>query len=448
MSRSLSAAWPLRHVLGLAVIVAVALGVRLYYVYTAVVDHPLRGDAVQYFIYALNLLDHHTFSGATQGFPAPDSFRDPGYPLLLSWLSLATGRAQTFYITTLTVQCVLGAATVGIYTALARRWLGVAAAAIVGAAMALWPQAITLTGYVLSETLLGFLVASALALLQHSCDRRSVRVAAAAGLLFAFAALTNAMLLPFAAIMAVMGAWRDRRLRALWVVLLLTTTAPCLAWIVRGALLPAETSSGDRAIMNVVQGSWPEYHDAWASAILNDDALSKSIMASIDAEYQLMHRDRLAGLGALSSRMSQRPLHYLEWYTSKPIELWGWGIGIGQGDIYVFPTFNSPLSSRGVLRWTTDAMFLLNPLLMLAAAVGAVVILAGYRRRPRGLVAATLCALFITLVCTILQADARYSVPYRGIEWVLAAAGVAAFGDTLRRLRRGPLYAKMGDIAP
>lgn len=85
-----------------------ALLIRLAYVRTAIVDHPLRGDTLQYFAYALNLIDHHTFSLAPPGqTPVPDSFRDPGYPSFLAALSVYFGREQAFYLATLDIQCIL-----------------------------------------------------------------------------------------------------------------------------------------------------------------------------------------------------------------------------------------------------------------------------------------------------------------------------------------------------
>jgi hypothetical protein len=128
--------------------------------------------------------------------------------------------------------------------------------------------------------------------------------------------------------------------------------------------------------------------------------------------------------------MESAPIHYVKWYLSKPIELWGWAIGIGAGDIYTFPTLNSPLSGTGFLRVATDIMYLANPLLMLLAAVGTALTLISARRRPPVLLFAAVGIAFVTVVFAALQSDARYAAPYRGAEFLMAAVGAAL----LRRL--------------
>ena len=425
MEQERTTAWTTRQAVSVAAISLLALVIRLYYVHTAVVINPLRGDAVQYVIYAINMLDQHVFSLETTGIPMPDGFRDPGYPTFLALLMTMAGRQQVFYLTALNVQSLLSAATVGIYIILTRRWLGMTAALVVGLGMTLWPHTITLAGYLLSETLVGFLFVLALLLLQTACDRRSSRWGFAAGLVFAMAALTNSTLLPVLPLFAAIAIWRDRERRAMWSMVLLAALIPATAWTVRGANLPT-TSSGrasDRITMNFVQGSWPEYHSAWSSAVIQREEAPRAVLRAIDADYNLLRENRDAGLAAITGRMSQEPVRYALWYLGKPIELWGWVIGIGSGDIYVFPTYQSPLSGHGPLRITTDLLFFANPYLMLLASFGLLVVAATWRKRPAPLVLSAFTVALLTAIFTLLQADARYAAPYRGIEWILAAAG-------------------------
>jgi hypothetical protein len=411
-----------------------ALFVRLVYVRTAIVDHPLRGDTLQYFAYALNLIDHHTFSLAQPGqMPVPDSFRDPAYPSLLALLVLTAGREQVFYLTTLDVQCVLSAATVGIYALLVRRWSGMVAAVVVGCGLAVWPHMISMSGYVLSETLLGFLFACALISLQSACDRNSPLVGAGAGLLFAAAALTNAVLTPLVPIFAFIAAWRDPVRRGLWIAIMVTATVPSAAWVIRSATLPPEQTASGRMSMNFAQGSWPEYHVVWNPAMMGNPA-AKAVLDVIDSDTQRMTSNPREGLTAILDRLESRPGHYLLWYLSKPVELWGWSIGIGAGDLYPFPTFNSPLSGTGPLGVTSLVMSGLNPFLLVFAVVGILAIVASPRRQPPALLLAAWSVVFVTAVFALLQSDARYSTPYRGAEWALAAIGVTT---VIRRTRFG-----------
>jgi hypothetical protein len=408
-----------------------ALLIRLIYVRTAVVDHPLRGDTIQYFAYALNLVDHGTFSLARPGQTlTADSFRDPGYPSFLALIVLALGREQTFYLTTLDVQCVMSAATVGIYALLTRRWSGMTAAVVVGCGLALWPHMISMSAYLLSETLLGFLFACGLLSLQAACDRNSPEFGVGAGLLFAAAALTNAVLTPLVPIFAFIAAWRNPVRRGLWIAVMVAATVPSAAWVARSATLSPERTASDRMSMNFAQGSWPEYHAVWRPAMLGDPS-ARAILDVVDSDTRRMTSRPREGMAAILDRMRNRPGHYLLWYLSKPVELWGWSIGIGAGDLFPFPTFNSPLSGTGPLGVVALIMDGLNPFLFIISTIGILVVVST-KRHPPALVLAAWGMIFVTAVFAALQSDARYSTPYRGAEWALAAVGAS----TLIRLAR------------
>src|SRR5699024_11851836 len=70
---------------------------------------------------------------------------------------------------------------------------------------------------------------------------------------------------------------------------------------------------------------------------------AKDTMHAIGQEIELTAEQPSQGAAHIAARLSSRPLHYLSWYLfQKPYELWGWEVGIGQRDIYVYPTRNSP----------------------------------------------------------------------------------------------------------
>ena len=433
-------AWPNRWSVA-ATLVAITLFaflIRYYYVCTAVVDRPFRGDALQYLAYARNLVTHRIFSiQPPWATPTPDSFRDPGYPAFLALILSVFDHNKAFYAAVLIAQSCLSALTVGIYSFLALRFFSVTAAIVVGIALALWPHLIVLSGSVLSETLLGFLIAAAVLCLTVAIDRRSIGLGCLAGATIAAAGLTNAVLAPIIPLVAAVAVWRDTQRRRLWSAVLLTALLPIVLWGGRNALLSPEQGPSDRAAVNLVQGSWPEYHDAWMSAVAQHDASSIAIMRAVEAEQEQMRSNALGGLKMIASRLSAQPLRYLRWYASKPVELWGWTIGIGSGDIYVFPTQHSPLSVKGPLKVTTDIAFLLNRLVMFLAVVGLVMTFHRASDAPPGLRIAALIATYATLVFATLQADVRYSVPYRGIEWLLAYGAIHWITLWSRRIPKG-----------
>ena len=415
------------QLIALTAIVLAAFVVRYCYVRIAIVDNPLRGDAWQYFCYAWNLLKHGTFSLARplSATVHPDSFRDPGYPAFLAALMVARGTGPEVYNALLLTQCLLGAATVGLCMSLARRWMTFGAACAVGILLGAWPHLISFAGYVLSETLLGFLLALALWLLDSALRRESRGLATASGLTFAAAALTNAVILPMAPLLAAIMIWKDGPRRALWVALLLACLLPSVAWMMRNVTLHGSAGAGGRASINFVQGSWPEYHQASFAAIQLGDPQAKAVMAAIDHEAQTMEANPSNGWSLMSQRLGSAPWRYAAWYASKPALLWGWDVAVGQGDIYVFPTFRSLFEDNAAFHAWAGICFLLNPWLGLLALAGTLFALRS-SETPIALRWAAVVTLMATAVFCVLQAEPRYAIPYRGMEMLLAVFGIVS----------------------
>jgi hypothetical protein len=420
----------------LSVAIAVAGGLlaallRWYFVTHAQIFQPLdlpnvRADAVDYYRYAWNLAHHATFALDVPGSATlhPDSFRDPGYPALLSLWMLVTSSFDAWYAGVLVTHALLGGLTVLLLClAFAGRmpngWL-----AVVAVVAAIWPHSIAMSGYVLSENLLAFLVAFALACLRWSGAKPKGWRVAITGVAFSLAALTNAVMLPVGALVAAVLAWRRLMPRRAAMVLLAASLLLPLAWSVRNAGLETSSTSSHRAVINLVQGSWPTYHAAYQLA-MKGDPIGKQTTDAINAEITSFDNGMGTGLANLAGRMAQTPLRMFAWYVSKPALLWGWDIRIGQGDIYVYPTRNSPFRTQAAWRAVEAACFLINPLLLVLAAVGAVFALV---RQPLTIEAVGMATVLIvvTAIYAALQSEPRYSIPFRGPEIVLAALGCVA----------------------
>ena len=438
-------------------IVAIAFLLRWYYVVTAMVNNPIRGDAVQYYSYAWNLLNHHVFSMAKPGaeLVVPDSYRAPGYPVLLAaWMTIVDD-FDLWYAGVLLTQCVLGALAAGMTLLLARFWLPLGWSVLAGLLAAVWPHSITVTGYLLSETLCGFLVLLSMLLYGLMLKRRTPVVAATAGLCLGLATLVNPTLLPVVLLLPLVALWRgDAAKRSLLTFALCASLLPA-AWEGRNAMLPASASasaSQDRALQTLVIGSWPGFTAAWReSAGLEPDVArdiplaerevrvssGKQKLEVVEQEQQAMLRSPGVGLAMLGNRFIASPLTYLKWYlVQKPASFWGWDIQIGQGEIYIFPTMNSPLENVAPLRALVSACHGLNPIVGVGAMI--VAIIAIVRRRVPATAAGRASAsdapvlravawlvAWVTAIYCLLQAEPRYSIPYRSFEIALAVTAVA-----------------------
>ena len=440
--------WPA----ALTVLTLFALAMRWYYVSTAVVLNPVRGDATQYYSYAWNLLHHGVFSKDVPGAASitPDNYRDPGYPLFLALLMKALGAGSNWYAAVLLCQALLGAVTVTLATQLGRYWLSAGWAIAAGVLMAVWPHSITINGYLLTETLFSFLCVLGLLLWARSCARKTAWVALIAGLVLGAGALTNAILLPFGILLAAFFAWRKLASRRICLALAAGALLFPAAWAIRNAQLvtpQADSSSTDRALQNLVQGTWPDYHSAWRNSVLGDASTQNKALItlhSIDAEYNALRASPVAGAKAILRRLNEQPLHYVVWYLlQKPRELWGWNIRIGQGDIYVYPTRNSPFQINRLWIVLEVAARACNPILMLLALASLLAAWSGRRRQRQPdtydhqapLIAAMLLLAFVTLLYTALQAEPRYSIPFRPFEMLLAMTTLAETSLWWRRHR-------------
>ncbi|OOG42488.1 glycosyltransferase family 39 protein [Rhodanobacter sp. C05] len=427
----------------LLAIFMLAFGLRWYYVSTAVVLNPVRGDATQYYAYALNLANHGVFSkdlpDAT--LTHPDNYRDPGYPVFLALWMKMLGFGDTWYIAVLLSQALLGALTVTLATQLGRHWLPLRWATAAGLLMAVWPHSITINGYLLSETLFDLLLVLGMLAVASALQRQSLWRTVIAGITLGAAALTNAILLPFGILLAALLAQHKLASRKLCVALAIGALALPGAWFVRNAVFVvpvAGNSSTDRALLNLVQGSWPGFQSAWRDLRLGNEAeqtRARAIFQSMNTEYTLLQTSPLQGARSILRRFSQHPLQFARWYlVDKPALLWGWGIEIGQGDIFIYPTKNAPFQIQPA--WIALVVFChaFNTVLMLLALASVLCIWSRAQRlmtwewqASRAVLVAVICLLaFVTLVYSTLQAEPRYSIPFRPFEILLAITTLRA----------------------
>jgi hypothetical protein len=449
----------LRLVVAVAVVTATAIFLRYWFVIHAQVDNPFRGDAAQYHAYAWNMVKHNVFSMTAPGSePVPDNFRGPGYPLLLSAWMMITDDLDAWYAGVLLTQAVLGALTAALTLFLARLWLPLGWSVTCGMLTAFWPHNIAMTEYLLSETLFGFLLVLAIVLFGRALRKKHVRSAAVAGMALGFAALVNPLVLPLALLLPAAALF----VRALPVrnVVAFAVSAALLpaAWGVRNALVvDGGASSRQHALVTLDVGSWPGFYEAWRASVGLEPSrpiempehrkeerieAGRKALDSMNREQALLLEDTSQGFNAILQRVSDAPVRYAVWYLlEKPALLWGWNIRMGQGDIYVNPTRGSAFDAMP-LALVAAVCHGFNPilgLLALFATTGALssrskvgAFIAG-ASGPSGraiLLCVALLVAYLTVLHTILQAEPRYSIPYRPFEFVLGVTAIAAFART------------------
>lgn len=395
-----------------AAITALALLIRLHYVLTAEIVNPLGGDAREYVGYAQNILRGYFGIGA-----APDAYRSPGYPTLVS---AAMSFGGNWYPRLQLWQAALGAGTVTLTAYLGRRFVPVWGALAAATLLALWPHHIAFSAEILSEVSFGFCLMGALLLTALALERQSTPLGAGAGVAWATTGLINpiSILLPF---VIAASAWLLAGRRAVVIML-----APALLGLAAWSMRPAEGGS-ERVWVNLVQGSWPLYHRAYVSR--NAHPEPARIIAEIDAESTLAVKDHIAGLESIASRFKSEPVKYVRWYATKPYLLWDWDIRISDAfGPYVHVARRSILETVP-LSWVKSAAKAVTPLFFWLSLAGCA--LAFVRGTPAARMVTT-AFVYFTVVHWVLQAEPRYSVPYRAIQLMISIYAVCALTSLAR----------------
>ena len=426
--------------IGMLLVVLLALLVRTAFLFGLEVQTHIAGDINDYVHYAWNLGQHSVYSSATldTGVPTPDSFRPPGYPLFLLLCMWLSGFGTAWLAWAHALQILVSSATVLLVMLLGRTWMRPGLSLLSGVLLALWPHHVVFGSTLLSETLLGFCIVLALWLTTQAHKKRSTALAISAGIAFGYAALVNTLVILFPLLMCgLLLTSKDRR-KVAGALMLAFLVFPVGWWIATSGTASVAPSSLDRAAMNLVQGSWPQYHKAWQTQ--KDNEVSAWIMNNIGDEVTLILQDRQAGLKAVGSRLAQEPARNVRWYLlEKPWLLWDWDIRLGWHGIHFLPTTSSPFERNPALRALRTTLQLVNPAIFAFATLAILALIGNcVRGRPPSFpaTATALFVVYVTALHALLQAEPRYAIAYRPEQLLLASMGIGVLYDRLHQRRR------------
>lgn len=405
------------------IVVAVAIALRWGFVAMAHVPNPLRVDAGEYAQCAYNLVEHGVYSTSTQLPPLPDSFRSPGYPLLLA-LCRVVGGTPHWMSLALWLQVALGGLTVLLCYRLARACLGFLPALSAALLCALSPHLVVSSGYFLTECWTTFVLTTGLWLVSVA-TARGVLHAALAGLVLGFAVLCNETLV-FVPFVVVFALWRTLG-RARAITLLLCAMLPFALWTVRNQSQTLARTGSERMTASISHGSYP--------GMVFQDPRLVGFPYREDPEQPAFGSSWQNLRTVLAGRIAADPWRYASWYLlEKPLWLWRWNLVQGNG-VLVYDVSNNPYDSQAVVAATGALMRWLHVPCMGLAALGATWFL--FRRRTPALLRAIAgLAIFGTLAYLPVIPDPRYLQPFRPLLFVLGPAVLAALvAGVLQRTR-------------
>ncbi len=419
----------------LAIVTVIAIFLRIGYVHFTTIEGPLRADAGQYVIYALNLVQHGTFSNDyPSSAPRPDSYRSPGYPAFIA-LAMLFGGKNAYYPVIRYTQVVLSGLMVPLTFFLGVLFLPIWGAMTAAVLVALSPHLVASASYVLTETLFGFVFLCALMLFCGAVRKRNHLLFAASGACFGYAYLVNetALLIPFI-FLGIALASDGRGYRRAFQYPFLRGTAWFLVvfclfpvgWMIRNktSLLPGAPQGKQRALTTLTHGTYPGF--------VYKDPRYKYFPYKEDPKQPAYSASFSNFATIFWERFRERPVRYLTWYLlEKPYYLWSWNILQGQGDVYIYPVAKSLYHRLPAANATRKLMKYLHPIVLVLAVLSFPLFYLKHRGKSTGLsvsdtpVLPILTLAIFTLIYAVFFSLPRYSIPFRPELYLCALWTVA-----------------------
>lgn len=424
----------------LLLVLMVGMYLRVGAVLNTEIDTPIRADARLYYLYGLNLKIHHVFSNAMpEEARAPDAFAPPLYPVAIAPF-LEFPPSDRMLVNIGLAQAILGTLTIlfafWLFWMLGGSFAGLAAAGLT----AISPHLISMTVYMLTETLFTFFMIGGLAALTYSLVKNSACGALGAGIMIGLAALTRSTLEYFPLFIFLAGwalAYFQRMDRAQFRrVLQFAATAftVVMVWKIRNLIMTGEFSDPTLIISTLHHGMYPDF-------MFEGRPESRGIPYRFDPHTAEITANLSNVLNEIAHRFYKEPWQHLQWYLlGKPISLLSWSDAAGWGDIFVYAPISSPYFSSILFQWTRALMLHTHAYLMLLGSLSVLLLL--FKPRVMGLarapmVASTVVALLIVYFILLHIVGApfpRYGIPLRPVMYGLAVMGIFSLARRLRAM--------------
>jgi 4-amino-4-deoxy-L-arabinose transferase-like glycosyltransferase len=296
------------------------------------------------------------------------------------------------------------------------------------------PHLISFTVYMLTETPTTLLVALMLALCavaQNCAPQWRWLGFLALGVTLGALSLVRPQFAAFAPFLAI-AAPAGERLRRLGLVAL-GLAAILAPWLIRNALFVEPGSAPSYLGQTLLDGAYPDY-------MLNGDPATFPYPAGRDPAAVAAASSLTASVALIGKRIAADPFGSAYWYfLGKPQYLWQFSNIDGVGDVFIYPSVETPFRDNDLFMAMHDVMQTLQWPIVFLGALGALLAWSPRSAAPlpdRGrfvLRAAALLPVFLTLVTVPTVAPGRYAVPIYPALFIAAmvplAIAASAFGS-------------------
>ena len=409
------------------------------------VINPLRADAGDYFSYAYNLRHDGVYSREKrfalpiqEKEPLPDAVRSPGYPLALMPFAGSIPSNKTV-LDIILMQAALGVLMIPLVFLLAKPFLPGAWPLLPALLVALSPKLITSGTYVLTETVFTFTLLLALVSLQKQFRHSEKLVyAVLSGALLGLASLTRPTLQYFLPVVLLLIFTRlptaMRRKQAITLTLgFLVVFTP---WIIRNLITLGITTDPTLTISALLHGHYPDF-------MYHERPESLGYPYAFDPNAGVIGSSISSVLQEIARLFRSEPIPYLRWYlVGKPIGFLSWGDVAAAGNIFTYPTLESPYFNTPFFMFTIAVMWFSHWFWVISALITTMFIWLPFFHRPieensRHSLQLLACVVLYFLAVHIVGFPiARYSIPLLPVLYVLASY---ALFRLIGQLHRQPL---------
>jgi 4-amino-4-deoxy-L-arabinose transferase-like glycosyltransferase len=408
---------------------------RIAYLEKTTIPNPIIADAREYVTYGYNLAQHGTFSKEYPADnPIPDNFRSPGFPVLVA-IGFQLGGSKGYYPFVRYTQAVLGTFLVPLTYILGTFFLSPLSALVVSFLVAINPHLISFSSYILAETLFSFFLLISILLLYLALRSEKIWLFLLSGAMFGITYLVNEsiLFLPWFLAAAIFLCIRKENLRnslkphLIRVVgFLIVFSVFGAAWSLRNTINVPDLNNGasSRARITMAHGTYPDF-------IYKNPKL-KYFPYRDDPEFGVYVSSWGNFASTFWERFKGEPVKYVTWYMfKKPYYIWSWSILQGQGDVYIYPVWETLYtSSKAANRFSRLPAKLIHiPTLLLCLMGLAFSLLILWKKPERSLLDQGPMLVFVsilhfTLLYMAFASLPRYSVPlrpelYLGAMWAL-----------------------------
>jgi len=412
----------------LGLIFFLGLHLRLTTVMESEVVNPIRADAKEYVVYAINLNKYGIYSRSTTGLnnttpPIPDAARPPGYPLFLA-LFLDGSNVKDITLTNiLMVQACLSALVVLFAYAIFSPLLGKSAAIVIASLIAMSPHLINANIYFLSETLFSVVLILFFWLLgkMGGQDDRPY-LAVGLGILLAIASLTRPWLQYFILLLIPLFFYSKDKTHRIKPILLLTLAffLTMGIWQLRNFNSVGDTSNDSVLISSVLHGMYP-------NLMYQNNPESYGFPYRYDPNFPEIRRSLSTLLAEIMSRFENQTWAHFKWYlVGKPLNLFSWDYIQGMGDSFIYPVQKSPYFTHNYFQWSHAFMKAIHTAIMSLAILGSIMVWLPQKQHNISfhslfiLRSISLLIGYFILIHILVAPLPRYSVPIRPLMYGLA----------------------------